>query len=1122
MAVPGTKRRLSWDALTYAYQYVVLADLAVMRSLTPSLVTLAPVSTKNRLIVARPQRKTGLQDPEQRLTLAEVLQAIKSGLERYYEDRGKASQASPEEIAEAFIELLKMGYIVIHYPLKYRKARQDAERKNDNVIRLAAKLVDEYIRYHVDRNFDIVGFNFKSYHGELARLAANASPLPSRYETVGFLALPAVLEPLPSRTKTPYLPREAREWLQSQCLNKAESEAVLFALENALERAGYQKLNNYQYQVVSEYFKRRKRNNNPPDIILTAPTGAGKTLIFTVIALLEILAARCRNKKIYVVLTYPRKTLARDQVEDIARILALLNESLEKRGLLRYIIFLWLRDGSSGVEKCAPDSNDCVELPENPEPIRDIKIPAGSGVSYATHYYDKQARAYKSQPSWLMDVKDNVEVELPGSHGGSPSRVKPGDVANIIVTNYDMLFKESLNLLKGTPTPLSRILREASIVVLDEAHIAMGGNQSIMVQAYALALDIAGRRPSIVLSSATLLERRLIDRRASLLNVVALEIRQGPSHREALDAFKRILGMEPLKDAVYIDYYATASREPMGWKLTLWTILYPSLLKKPMTALNESIVSILHALAAARARWDNGSQVKAIAFIEYKSSLRDVASELTERITLESGDVYDRVLLTRFFDEHYSKLRRLLQRFTSSSNFPQLPRADRSEAYREIADSIRKLIVQHKIVDIAGILWSSYFERFHALAPYASIEDHAFTLRCRIDTASEPSHRLEEGVKHLVSKVNRVLPPPPLGCDVWMEHMLLHASLAQVYRPWEGGQALNNYYKKIEAISRMLGLDLTRFIPIVTHHGDYTGTYRHLADKLLEETNPLIILATSTLEVGLNIPGIVATIHYILPREPGRIHQMIGRSGRRPETMRISQGIVILRQNAWESSKRVEVHAFRYFNEIASPPIPSLRSNPYYLARLCITMNQTSCALFSGKVDQSVKDVADYIVSERFNIVDETIRMARKTNVPIAGEFWCSPSFKRNIDSIKRSLGSHYRELSSALDSLHKACSGNNHVVILAAAENAYTLILDVLTSNGLQTKVKRQLENLLREIHKLRTSIYSLIVRSIAQALNLPHELDEIVLRIVYPRAFEVPGAGDLKSPAGRVILWG
>ncbi|MEB2835854.1 MAG: DEAD/DEAH box helicase [Desulfurococcales archaeon] len=1122
MAVPGTKRRLGWDALVYAYQHVVLADLAAMRGLIPSLVTLAPAPTRNRLIVARPHRRTGLQDPEQRLSLAEVLQAIRRGIERYHEDRGRVTRASPEEIAEAFIELLRMGYIVIHYPQQDREASRDAGQSSDGVIREAARLVNEYIRSNVDSDLDIAGFNFKSYHGELARLAANASPLPSRYEAVGFLALPAVLEPLPSGAQTPGLPGEARRWLRSQCPNKDEGEALLSALEDALERAGYQRLNTYQYQVISEYFKRRKQGGNPLDAVLTAPTGAGKTLAFTVIALLEILAAKCRGEKTRVVLTYPRKTLARDQVEDIARILAFLNDNIEKRGLPpRYTVFLWLRDGSSGVEKCPPDGSDCVELPRKPEPIRGITIPAREGSPYATHYYDNRARAYKSQPRWLIDVKDDVIIEIPGGPSGSPLRVKPGDVADIVVTNYDMLFKESLDILRGTPTPLGRILREAGIVVLDEAHMVMGGNQSIMVQTYALALDVAGRRPGIILSSATLLERRLLDPRASPLNVVALEVRQGPSRSEALEAFRGLLGLEPSRDTVYIDYYDTASRGPGGWKLTLWTIIYPSLLKKPMTALNEAIVSVLHTLAAARARWDNGAQAKAIVFIEYKSSLRDVASELTERITLESGDVYDRVLLTRLFDEHYSKLRRLVEKLRPNSASLQLPQGDRREAYGEIADGTRKLAAQKGIKDIAGILWSEYFERFHALAPYASIEDHAFILRCRVGTV-RPSRRLEEAVKHIVSKANRALPPPPLSCDVWMEHMLLHAALARNHRPWESGQALEDYYREVSALGGALGLDLTRFIPVVTHHGDYIGAHRHLADRLLEEANPLVILATSTLEVGLNIPGIVATIHYILPREPGRILQMVGRSGRRPETMRVSHGVVILRQNAWESSKRVEVHAFRYFNEIASPPTPSLKGDPYYLARLCITMNQTRCTMFHGHVDRSVGDVADYIVRKRFDIIGETTRAARAMSALVTVGSWCSPSLKKKIDSAKRSLGAQYRELSSALDAMHKACSGTNHAVILAAAENAYTLILDALVSGSLQASAQRRLEDLLREISKLRASIYSHIARSIAQALGGQYDLDEIVSRLVYPRGFEVPGAGDLESLAGRVILVG
>lgn len=1129
MTILDVKRRLDWDALVYAYQHIVLADLAAMRGLIPSLVILAPnpksSSNSNRLIVARPQHRTGLHDPEQELNFAEILGAIKEGLERYHKEHGDISRASPEEIAEAFLELLKMGYIIIHYSARDQKAKHDVELSinSNSTIKDAAKLVDKYVKNYISVDVDITSFKFKSYHGELARLSANASPLPSRYEAVGFLALPAVLEPLPSKAVAPGLPKEVKEWFYKQCSKESESEALLSALEDALKKAGYQELNTYQYQVISEYFRKRKDYKKPLDVILTAPTGAGKTLAFIIIALLEILAAKCRRERegFRVVLAYPRKTLARDQVEDIAKILSFFNENLEKQGLSSiYTIFLWLRDGSSGVKKCPPNSNECVELPRKPEPIRGIIVPVGESLSPATHYYDEQNNVYKSQPSWLIDVKDDVDIEISGIFSKNLTE-KPGQIADIVVTNYDMLFKESIDILKGTPTPLGIVLRDAGLVVLDEAHMAMGGNQSIMIQTYTLALDVAEKRPGIILSSATLLERRLLNPNALLLNVVALELRQGPSYNEALNTFRKLLGLKPSSSTIYIDFYNIASKKPGGWKLTLWTIIYPSVLKKPVTALNEAIVSILHALAAARAMWDRGAQAKTIAFIEYKSSLRDIASELVSRITLESGDIYDRVFLTKLFDKHYSELKDLLNQFGLSDIASQLPKGNRRRAYSEIVDNVHKLVAQDNKENVVDIFWSEYFKRFHSLAPYTSLEDYAFILRCRAYTADKANQFLEKATKYIISKTNKVL-PPPLSCDVWMEHVLLHAAIALKHKPWESGQALEDYYKDINSLSSKLNLDLTKFIPILTHHGDYTGFSRHLADRLLEEANPLVILATSTLEVGLNIPGIIATIHYILPREPGRIIQMVGRSGRRPETMRISHGIVILRQNAWESAKRVEIHAFRYFNEITAPPAPSLRTDPYYLARLCITMNQTDCAIFQKHVDQHVIDVADSIVKNRLDIIGEINKMLQSRTGPLVTSSLCSPSLKGKINSIKKMLGPKYKKLKEALDALHIACSIDNHAIILAAAENAYTVTLEVLVNNHLQIDIQRKLNNLLKDVSDLRATIYSHIAYSMIQALDRLYNLDEIIQLLVYPRGFQIPGAGDLKSPAGRVILAG
>jgi len=1111
---------LNANLLSYVYQNILLADIAAMRGLTPKLYTLAPPKSRNELIVAFPGLQAGLQDPEQRLSLNEVLEAIVEGVKQFQIDYSENNSIPPEEIAQILLYLLSKGYLIAYPSRKTGSPRDKYGYTNEQV-----KDIIKIIERTVGSNFNPFEFEYKSFHGELARLSANASPLPSKYEAAGFLTLPAVLEPLPSTAEREGLPLEAKRWITSQCNHHQDKGAKLIQiLEDALSHSGYNVLNRYQYEVISEYFKKRSMNNTHIDAILTAPTGAGKTLAFIIIALVEILVAKCQNTKSPVILVYPRKTLARDQVEDLAKILSYINDKLDSK------IFLWLRDGSSGVPQCPSGKSDCVQIHEEWEPIRGIVIPGtpNSPPETAKHRYKDDA--YHSSPNWLLDVKDSVNVEINGSLS------KPEELADIVVTNYDMLFKESLDLLRATPSPLGRLLKDAKLVVLDEAHMVIGGRQSIMVQTYMLALRLNNKRPGIILSSATLTERKILEEhnRLSLANVVAIRIKKGVKKDRALNVFENLLGVKPLDKTVYADYYKIASQNPNGWKLTFWTIIYPSLLKKPVTALNEALVSLTHALAAARARWGGEINVKAISFVEYKSTLRDIASEFTRRIILESGDVYDRVLLPDLFDSHFALLRKWLQNSQQNMEdtidttyFPVTTSNGVRRAQIEITHRIREIVSSNPHGSIKDIIWKDEFSRFHALAPYIKARDYSCLLHCNPSSSKDPPKTVEKIIQCIINNPIDVFPPAPLAGDVWMEHMLVHAALMLKHSSWTNGEALHRYYEEIKDIQSRTGVNLSQFIPILVHHGDYTGPHRHLADRLIKEANPLIIISTSTLEVGLNIPGIITTVHYILPREPGRILQMVGRSGRNPSTMRVSHGIVILRQNAWETLKRAEMHAFRYFNEVTTPPNVILPKNPYSLAQLCITLQSSDCNAFQSIIqDNNTLWTASRIVSNRSDIIANI--PANPYNIPSQNS--SRPECSRLLTGLlayKLNILGRFQELYQALDALSKVCSGErNHAVMLAVAENAYRTILDTLAKHAnIPANIANLLNLLLNEIHKLRLDIYSHITNNISSTVKLStgnYDITEIVESLVYPRGFEVPGGEDKKTIAGRVILIG
>ena len=1068
------------EALAYAYQGVLLHELALMRGLQASIIPLPRVNPNSvgRPIVSSPRipkPKGAVHDPEVTLSYGEVLDGIDYGIQKCLADRGlRPGTSTSQAVNKIFSELVDKGWLV---PVP-------------------------------DENLNM---KFKTLHGELLRLASNATPLPDRYEASGFLVLPAVLEPIAGPAGRKGLPPVARDWMRRQCPSSALADTIIDIVEKSLRNAGYGELNTYQYRVVEEYFKRRLENEHV-DAVLAAPTGGGKTLAFTVIALLEVLAAKCRGEKRPAVLVYPRKTLAREQVETLARTIDHLNNGIRSapgRVPPTMQIVVWLRDGNSGAISCSSQS-DCVELPRSWGSIRGITVRGRQAV----HRYDDARGLYESDPEWLIDARDNVDVSPLGA-----GRMKPNEAADIIVTNYDMIFKAVTDHLsggRGSATGLWEALRGSSVIVLDEAHMVLGSERVITTQSLALALSLSGARPGFIVSSATLLSRRIFGPNTITQNYVAVELLAGPTKDEAREAFVDLLDLDP-SHLVYVDYYAEASKRPRSWKLTLWATIYPSLLRKPTTALNEAIVSALH-LAAGKRGHDPSCKLKTVVFIEYKSSLRDIALQLAERIVLESGDVYDRVLLLDAFDNHAAGLGKWLTNNLGTAA-GSAPNTKHNKAKKVIGGMVNDAVVRAGRLPVAGVLWDPRvgLRRFHAVSPYTTPSDYSpgGPLSRFVTSGGHPLGRVERAIEPIIARATAAFPRPPLYGRLWMEHLLVHAALMKSHRSWDKGPQLEAYYNDIVR----LGLD--RFVPVAVHHGDYTGKYRDIADILLQK-DPLTIIATSTLEVGLNIPCVAATLHYILPKQPGRILQMVGRSGREPENMRVSLGIAFLRPNAWETPKRVESVANKYFHEVEAPPSPSISKSPYNLARLCITAG-LRCHDLSPALPRSASSIlqtAEKIAGERRHVLDEIRRVLSKRAVPALSDI-CGPSANQKL-SVYISMASPNTRLREALDSLHRACSysGNqNHALTLAAVEWAYSEAVDAFQKAVAANRLTKWLEGLIDFLSTLRAHLYVISARNIASLLG--QDPASTAEDLVYPRPYAV-GAGEQPSPAGQVVVVG
>jgi len=237
--------------------------------------------------------------------------------------------------------------------------------------------------------------------------------------------------------------------------------------------------------------------------IITAPTGSGKTEIFTLYMVAKLLRSIMDDREERAVLVYPRKALSVDQAGRLIEMLKLLNDILAEHGVGRRITF-GIRDG------------------ETPRDLRELRRKLAESSSFRGILgRDKKPFTYEIRGGRAVvskggEVYDFI-VPLRRDMGANPPTV--------LVTNTWAL---ETRLLDGTRRDIGAwYFEKVSLAVFDEAHEYTGLGGALVSGNIGLLERVSEGSLDVVLSSATVpnpedFARRLSGRK----NVVHVDFRR--------------------------------------------------------------------------------------------------------------------------------------------------------------------------------------------------------------------------------------------------------------------------------------------------------------------------------------------------------------------------------------------------------------------------------------------------------------------------------------------------------------------------------------------------------------------------------------------------------------------
>ena len=658
---------------------------------------------------------------------------------------------------------------------------------------------------------------YKTFHGEYVRLLRNTGPLPGRSVVLEAYLLPFIEDVIGERNKglKEEVVRTLEEYFCSsgRC-DKGVSSIAIKVTESLRDERGenISAFSRFQAEGLKRLLK-AEQDGKPFFFLLTSPPGAGKTFVFMLYALARAVRNILEGRDEKIVIMYPTKTLAKQQLQLLIYTVEALNAELA--GLGRKIK-LALYDGDSNRVKRLSGK----ELEGHS--LRGLKCRSGELK------YDKSGAVLcgSARVDWVTEVDvEDADIVVTNPYKLSSDLLEPN--ANWVEKVGLIIFDEAHHFLESTKLDFFTALLHRLII----RKLGNGGKADLE--------ELCEKAPDVVFSSATITSSGMPlgdGEDVAFRGICGFLRAKKPDDNEAKNALDKLAeivlgaGLAKCYEKKYVDFYQWAEEETSGKrKLTLPLVLFTIPEQSPTgTAAEASVTTMIFSRASLMRNKIFRRGLTAMLFIDDKELQRELKSHIVNRLLKFELSPADKLLVRPHIERNLGQ---------------QASHVSKAGLY-----AVKDLLNANAV---------------HELESYSHL-----SLYC------VKKSDLVRAIKSARGEYNGNDSSLSLEC-----YLRAKEDAAKMIKQSENGKLQTGY------------------VPLLVHNADLRLEKRSEVERILESWEPQwdLVLATSALEVGVNVRNAGVILQYGLPALPEVVVQRFGRGGRSEDTLYVSVGVLMPR-----------------------------------------------------------------------------------------------------------------------------------------------------------------------------------------------------------------------------------